>query len=495
MDMTQAAREGATSAPLAGAPHLVIVGAGITGLSAAWYAHRAAARANLPLRVSVLEAADRCGGKLRTDVVTGYGDAAFRLEASADGFLTRKPWALALARELGLDDAILYSEREAAPTRVWHDGRLIPLPEGLALLPPTRLAPLLRSPLFSTAGKARVLLELALPARPPRDDESLASFVRRRFGAEMLDRVAVPLMAGVYNARPERMSLRATFPQFAAMERSAGSVTRGARRAAASAPPAPGTAPLAPFFSFVGGAQTLVDTLANRLAGAVRTGTAAAAVAAAPAGGFHVRLRDGSALAADAVIVATPAGAAADLLRGAAPAAAALLDGIRYEGIGALYLGYRQRDVPRDLAGYGVLIPARERHHLDGITWTSSKWRERAPEDQALLRVFFGGPYTRESLALDDERLIPLVTRELAGMLGIVAPPVLWRVYRWPDGYPQYDVGHLDRLDALARALPRGVAVAGSAYRGVGVPDCVRQGEQAANDVLEQVLARPRRAG
>ncbi|HEV2235389.1 MAG TPA: protoporphyrinogen oxidase [Ktedonobacterales bacterium] len=492
MDMTHAASERDASALSASAPHLVIVGAGITGLSAAWYARHAAARAGLPLRVSVLEASGRCGGKLRTDEVTGFGAVPFRLEASADGFLTRKPWALALARELGLEDEVLYSARETAQTRVWHDRRLIPLPQGLSLLPPTRLGPFLRSPLFSPAGKARALLELALPARPPHDDESLASFVRRRFGAEMLDRVAVPLLAGVYNARPERMSLRATFPQFAAMERADGSVTRGARRAAKSAPAASGAAP---FFSFVGGAQTLVDALVDRLAGDVRTASAATAVEPAPAGGFHVRLGEASTLVADAVILATPANVAADLLRQTAPEAAALLSGIRYEGIGALYLGYRQRDVPRDLTGYGVLIPPGERNHLDGITWTSSKWRERAPEGHVLLRVFFGGPFTRDSLALEDERLVPLVTRELAGMLGIVAPPVLRRAYRWLDGYPQYDVGHLDRLDALTRALPRGLAVAGSAYRGVGVPDCVRQGEQAANDVLEQVLSRPRRAG
>jgi oxygen-dependent protoporphyrinogen oxidase len=495
MDITQFAHEGASGAPSAVGPHLVIVGGGITGLSAAWYARHAAARAGLPLRVTVLEASNRCGGKLWTDEVPGFGAAPFRMEASADGFLVRKPWALTLARQLGLDGEIQFSERATAPTRVWHNGRLIPLPDGLSLLPPTKFAPFLRSPLFSTGGKARALLEMALPARPPLADESLASFVRRRFGSEMLDRVAVPLMAGVYNARPEFQSLRATFPQFAEMERSAGSVIRGARKASAARAPAQDTEPASPFFSFVRGARTLVEALASRLADDVRLGAVVTAVDAVPDSGFLVRLRDGATLRADAVIVATPASAAAELLRHSAPDAATLLAGIRYEGIGALYLAYRQSDVPQALAGYGVLIPARERRSIDGITWTSSKWRECAPQGFVLLRTYFGGPYTRASLTLDDERLVPLVMRELAGMLGIVAPPVMQRTYRWMDGYPQYDVGHLDRIDAVARSLPHGLAVAGSSYRGVGVPDCVRQGEQAAGEVLEYVLARLPGAG
>jgi protoporphyrinogen/coproporphyrinogen III oxidase len=491
MNTAHAEGESAAAPRQPAAPHLVVIGAGISGLSAAWFARQAAERAGMRLRLTVLEAADRCGGKLWTDEISGFGATPFRMEASADGFLVRKPWALALARQLSLDDEILYSRPETANTRVWHAGALTRLPAGLTLLPPTRLTPFLRSPLFSVRGKLRVLLELALPAAPPAGDESLADFVRRRFGTEMLDRVAVPLMAGVYNARPERLSLRATFPQFAEWERVHGSVIRGARAASSL----PSARPATPFFSFVGGARTLVEALSARLADAVRLRAAASAVEPAPGGGYLVRLGGEAPLAADAVIVATPATVAVDLLRRSAPDAAVLLRTIRYEGIGALYLGYREQDLPQALAGYGVLIPAGERKHVDGITWTSSKWRERAPDGFALLRVFFGGPFTRDSLALDDERLVPLVTRELAGMLGITAPPVMHRSYRWVDGYPQYDVGHLDRVKTLMQSLPAGLAVAGNAYRGVGVPDCVRQGEQAAERVVGALLADLRQAG
>jgi oxygen-dependent protoporphyrinogen oxidase len=494
MSITHGADSGAASGATE-PPHLVVIGGGISGLSAAWYCRQAAARKGRPLRVTVLEAGDRCGGKLWTDEVSGFGATPFRLEASADGFLTRKPWALALARQLGLESEILYSRSETASTRVWHEGSLVPLPQGLSLLPPTRLTPFLRSPLFTARGKVRTLLEMALPAHPPLGDESLASFVRRRFGGEMLDRVAVPLMAGVYNARPERLSLHAAFPQFAEWESVHGSVIRGARRASARQAPERDAASPAPFFSFAGGARRLVEALASCLADGVRLTAAATAVENAQGGGYIVRLRSGEAIPANAVLVTTPASEAARLLRHTAPDAAALLGAIGYEGIGALYLGYCERDVPQALAGYGVLIPAGERRHIDGITWTSSKWYERAPEGYVLLRAFFGGPYTRESLALEDERLIPLVTRELERMLGITAAPVMHRAYRWAEGYPQYDLGHLDRVEALARALPGGLGVTGNAYRGVGVPDCVHQAEQAAELLVGHLLAREVAAG
>jgi oxygen-dependent protoporphyrinogen oxidase len=494
MRITHTTNDDAQGAPLELSSHLVVVGGGISGLSAAWYAHEAAARAAMPLRVTVLEATDRCGGKLWTDEVAGFGATPFRLEAGADGFLVRKPWALDLARQLGLERAILYSSRESATTRVWHDGALTPLPAGLSLLPPTRLAPFLRSPLFTARGKLRTLLELMLPPQAPPGDESLGSFVTRRFGREMLDRVAVPLMAGVYNARPERLSMRATFPQFTEWERVHGSVIRGARRASAMPAPTRDDVPPAPFFSFVGGARTLVEALASRLAGHVRLGAVATAVEPSP-GGYTIRLHNDVPLAADVVLLATPAGVTAMLLRDAIPDAAALLGAIRHEGIGVLHLGYRERDLPQALTGYGVLIPAGERRYIDGLTWTSSKWQSRAPEGYVLLRVFFGGPYTQESLALDDERLVPLVTRELRHMLGITAPPVMQCAYRWADGYPQYDVGHLDRVDALERVLPVGLAVTGNAYRGVGVPDCVHQSQQAAERLMRHLLARSPRAG
>jgi oxygen-dependent protoporphyrinogen oxidase len=469
---------------------VVILGGGITGLSAAWTLQRASAREGLPITYTLVEQSDRWGGKIRSERVERDGDpAAWVLEAGPDGLLTRKPWALALARALKLDERFLFVGRENARTFVLRRGRPEPLPAGLQLLAPTEWPPFLRSPLFSPWGKLRVALEPLLPPRRSAADESLAAFVRRRLGSEALERVAEPLMAGVFNVEAERQSILATFPQFLTLEREHGSVIRGLRAASQKQPPSSSPPPPA-FLSFDTGNQVLVDALVAHLTGTLRLHTAARAIAHGDDGRYIVHLDDGATLAADAVILATPASVSAMLTCDLAPQAAALLAGIRYAGIGAIYLAYRRDDIPRPLIGAGVVIPASEGRRIDGITWMSSKWSHRAPEGYALIRVFFGGPHTRGMLDVDDARLTVIVREELADILGIRAAPLFTRSFRWPDGYPQYDVGHLERVAAIEAALPAGVVVAGSSYRGVGVPDCVHQGEQAAEQVIEKLTSR-----
>jgi protoporphyrinogen/coproporphyrinogen III oxidase len=463
--------------------HVAIVGGGIAGLSAAWYLQQEAARQHLSVTYTVLERSDRWGGKILTEQIESGGGAPFILEAGPDALLTRKPWALALARELGLADRLLFTNQEHSHTFVLHHGRPVPLPEGTYLLVPTRLLPFLRSPLFSAWGKARIGLEPLIPPRRSAADESLADFVRRRLGAQALDKLAEPLMAGIYNAAPEQQSILATFPQLAAWEREHGSVMRGLRAATRKRAPETETTP--PFFSFDTGTQTLVQALVTQLRGNLRLHANALRIERPAGGAFDVLLEDDRRLSADAVIVATPASAAATLLRAAAPDVAEALQSIRTASIGATYLGFRRADVPHPLDGFGVVIPSSERRRIDGMTWTSSKWRQRAPADHVLLRVYFGGPQTRDMMAPNDETLLPIIRSEVATMLGIHAPPLFHRTYRWPDGYPQYDVGHLERVDAIEIALPAGLYVAGSPYRGVGVPDCVRQGQTAALRVVE----------
>ncbi|HEX6542826.1 MAG TPA: protoporphyrinogen oxidase [Ktedonobacterales bacterium] len=468
----------------ASSPHIAILGGGIAGLSAAWYLQQAFAGENLPASYTVIERDGQWGGKVRSERVERAGKPAWVLEAGPDGLLTRKPWALALARALKLDDNFIFVNRENSRTFVLRRGRPVPLPAGLQLLAPTRWLPFLRSPLFTPWGKLRIALDLLLPARRSTADESLASFVRRRFGNEALQRLADPLMAGVFNAEPERQSILATFPQFAALERSHGSVIRGLRAASRGQPPA--TTPQTPaFLSFENGNQALVDALIARLTGTLYLNTAARSITRTDDGGYTIALEDGRSLAADAVVLATPASVSAALVGEVAPEAAALLDSIRYAGIGAIYLAYRRADIPHPLNGTGVVIPSSEGRPIDGITWVSSKWEHRAPAEHALVRVFFGGPHTREMLSLDDERLTAIVRGELADILGARAEPLFTRIFRWPDGYPQYDIGHLERVAAIEAALPEGLVVAGSSYRGVGVPDCIHQGEMAATQVTE----------
>lgn len=469
-------------------PHVVIIGGGITGLSAAWHLQQASARAGLPITFTLIESSDRWGGKIRSEQVQRDGDpTAWVLEAGPDGLLTRKPWALNLARALKLDEQFLFVNRENSRTFVLRRGRPEPLPTGLQLLAPTQWWPFLRSPLFSPWGKLRVALDLLLPPRRATTDESLASFVRRRFGNEALHRLADPLMAGVFNAEPERQSILATFPQFAALEKIYGSVIRGLRAASRKQPPSEMPA----FLSFKTGNQALADALVAQLTGTLRLNTEARRIARGADGGYTLHLADGASLAADGVILTTPASVSASLTRELAPEAASLLDGIRYAGIGAIFLAYRRHDIPHPLTGTGVVIPTSEGRRIDGITWVSSKWSHRAPPGHALVRVFFGGPHTRAMMRLDDEQLAAIVRDELDAILGIRAAPLFSRSFRWPEGYPQYDVGHLERVAAIEAALPADMIVAGSAYRGVGVPDCIHQGELAAMRIIETVKNTP----
>jgi protoporphyrinogen/coproporphyrinogen III oxidase len=475
-----------TSNPVRGeshSRHVVIVGGGIAGLSAAWYLQREAQRNRLALSYTLLEGSARWGGKIVTEQVEGFGGAPFVIEGGPDAFLTRKPAALTLARELGLENRILGVNRQNRGTFVLSGGELTPLPDGLSLLVPTKLRPFLRSPLFSPLGKLRMLLEVFVPPKRDDEDETLAGFVRRRLGAEALDKLAEPLLAGIYNSDTEHQSILATFPQFPALEKKYGSLIRGTR-AAKQEQPAKTDDSMPAFISFETGTHELVDALVPQLTGDLRLNASVQSIEQGRSGGFSVTLDDGTRINADAVILATPAKAAAWLTKAIAPDAAKLLSEIRYASIGALTVGFRREDVRHPMDGYGVVIPSSEGRRIDGMTWTSSKWDKRAPEGYALMRVFFGGPHTRDMMALDDTALLDVINGELRDLMGITAKPLFTHVRRWQDAYPQYDLGHLDRVAAIEALLPAGIYVTGSSYRGIGVPDCIKQGQATAQHAV-----------
>lgn len=460
----------------AGDKPVVIVGGGISGLTAAWRLKCA------KMSFVVLESSDRWGGKIRTEQIDGY-----TLEMGADAFLLRKPWARRLASELDLDDRVQLVNRPPVSTYVLHRGRPVPLPDGLALLVPSKWRPFLLSPLFTPWGKARVALEQWLPPRQSRSDETLARFITRRFGREMLDKVAEPMLAGVFNGEAERQSMLATFPQFPALEREHGSLIRGirAKRAEGDLSSAP------PFFSFRTGAREIVNALVKRLADStvptMRLNTAIARITRNDDGDFSVALRSGKAIDASAAVLTTGANIAATIIADLAPLAARTLGEIRYTGIGSAYVAYRRKDVPHSLDGYGLVIPSRARRQIDGMTWASTKWTDRAPDDDVLIRIFFGGPHTRSMIAASNEDLRRIVLTELKSILHIRAEPLLWHVHRWHDAYPQYDLGHLERVSRIHQELPPGVVVAGNAYGGIGVPDCIRQAGEAAQKIIRHL--------
>jgi oxygen-dependent protoporphyrinogen oxidase len=464
---------------------LAVIGGGVAGLAAAHHALEVARERGLPLELVLVEARDRLGGTIETERTDG-----FLVEAGPDSFLSEKPWALALCRRLGVEERLVRTDDRFRQTFVWHRGRLHPLPEGFQLLAPTRFGPFLRSRLFSWPGKARMALDLVKPRRPAGADESLGAFVRRRLGREALERVAQPLVAGIYTADPDELSLAATMPRFLELERAHRSVILAMWRAARAAPMA-GTsgARWSLFVTFAGGMGELVETIAGRLPpGAVALKQRVTGLERAGAR-WRIGTDDGALAEADGVIVATEAHAAARLLRYVDPRVSTLLEGIAYASSVTVSLGYRRADVPHPLDGFGFVVPRTEDRALLACTFSSVKYPGRAPDGFVLMRGFLGGALGPDVLKRDDADLVTRARAELRAALGVTAEPVLARLRRHPVSMPQYQVGHLARIDALEHRLAglSGLALAGAGYRGVGIADCVRSGETAA----ERLLARP----
>jgi oxygen-dependent protoporphyrinogen oxidase len=468
---------------------VAVVGGGISGLAAAHHLLELAAgpvpldtSASDLLDVQVFEAAPRAGGIIRT-----VREGALVLEEGPDSFITDKPEALALVRRLGLDAQVQGTRPAFRQSFVVRGGRLVPTPAGFQLLAPSRLGPVFASPLFSPLGKLRIALERFIPARRADTgdyDESLASFVTRRLGREALERIAQPMVGGIYGADPAELSLAATFPRFLALEREFGSVTRGLAQTRSAAGDASG-ARYGLFASLEGGLGTLVDALLARLPeGALRSGTEVTALAPLPGGGWSVRAND-TEQRFDAVVLALPAAAAGAIARGFDPALGGALGAFTAGSSVTLSLAYRAAAIADPLVGAGFVVPSGESAALDGViggSFTHRKFERRAPEDTALVRLFFG----EDALTLADEDLARRGHDALARLVRATEPPRARHVARWPQGMPHYRVGHKGRVDAAFEAARRhrGLALAGNSYTGVGIPDCVRSGESAARDAF-----------
>ncbi len=472
---------------------IVIIGGGIAGLSSAYTLQEHAAGAGLPLACTIIEADRYWGGKILTRRV---GD--WIIESGPDSFLSQKPWGLELCNKLGLADQLINTNESAKKAFVYSRGRMRALPEGLVMIVPSKLGPFLRSGLLSWPGMIRMGLDLFLPARRSSEDESLAGFFRRRLGREAFERFLEPLMAGIYAGDAERMSLGATFPRFIELEQQYGSIIRGIlgernKRQAGSRPSAPSRTM---FVSLREGLSDLVNALVARVqAGGVsmRLGERVDIVRlGSPRAGrrrYEVVVDSGSVLPADAVILAAPAYAAADLVRGLSTEVADLLAEIPYASTATVSLAYDRANVASAVAGFGFVVPRVERRHLRAATWTSVKWNYRAPPSQALIRCYLGGMGLDQTLDRDDGSLVQLVREELQTIAGVSAAPIHAEVHRWPRGMPQYHLGHQERLRHIEAALGEhpGLYLTGAAYRGIGVPDCIRDGTETADRVLNEL--------
>jgi oxygen-dependent protoporphyrinogen oxidase len=468
--------------------HVVIVGGGITGLSAAFFTERAAAARGVSVRVTLLEAGDRLGGKVQTRHRDG-----FVLEAGPDAFVAHKPAALALVTALGLKSRLLGSNDASRGIAFVRLGRPVALPRGMEMLAPAATRTLLTSPLLSWRGKLRLLGERFVPRRTNEEDESVGAFVRRRCGTEVLERIAEPLLSSLHVGDVDRMSLHAACPRLAELEQRFGSLTRAAqgRSQARSLAHAQQVPEQAGFFTLDDGMATLVEALAARLAPEARkTRCPVQSVSQRAGGGFRVATTDGD-LEADAVVLALPAPATARVLRQSMPVAAAGLGALRTASVAVVSLGFAQADVKVDhgsgIGGFGFFAPRSEGLSLLGGTWSSIKFDHRAPPGRFLARLFVGGAHGEHWLEADDASLIARAQRDLQVISQIRARPALAHVDRWHAGYPQYDLGHGDRIQRIEASCPAGLVLAGSAFHGVGVPDCIASGERAAGAAIQHL--------
>jgi oxygen-dependent protoporphyrinogen oxidase len=451
---------------------VVVVGGGIAGLSAGYELHRRG------VRFAILERASRAGGVIFSDESDG-----FTIDAGPDSLLTQKPEAIRLCQELGLGSRLV-STKPPRLAYVQRNGRLHPLPAASVLGIPTVFGPFLKTHLFSAAGKLRMGAELFVPPRREDGDESIGSFIERRFGREATTYLAEPLMAGIHAGDVHRLSIHSLFPRFVQAERAHGSLLRTFRRQARAPAHADGA-----FRSLPGGLSEMVRALVGTLpAGAICLNATVTNVRAT-GGSFRVESAAGTTLEARAIVFATPAYVTSELVRELDAELASLCGEVRYASTATIALGFTRDAVAHPLEGSGFVVPRVERSGILAASWLSSKWPHRAPDDRVLLRTFVGGARDPWALSDSDDELIGRSLRALRPLLGIRGEPLLARVYRFDRANAQHEVGHLARLAAIERALARhaGIFVTGSGFRGTGIPDCVADGRATAARVARHL--------
>ncbi|MGG6314342.1 protoporphyrinogen oxidase [Paenibacillus macerans] len=455
---------------------VVVIGGGLTGLSAAFYIRKFYRGQGILPQITLLEKSGALGGKIET-----LEKDDFVIEKGPDSFLARKTAMTDLAKELGLEQELVSMNPDAKKTYIVSGGKLHPMPSGLVLGIPTELGPFLRSGLVSWGGKARAMLDLVMPARQSEEDESLGAFIERRLGAEVLENVTEPLLAGIYAGDTYKLSLQSTFPQFGEVERAYGSLIKGMMTGKKPVETHTGTKRSA-FLTFRRGLQTLVDGLIGSLSDVNRRlDSEVAEIRRSGPEAYEVVLTSGESLAADDVIVTVPAFAAADLLRPHVDVSA--LDAINYVSVANVVMAFDCKDVTGLFDGSGFLVPRKEGLNITACTWTGIKWLHTSPDDKMLLRCYVGRSGDEENVFLPDEELAELVLKDLKQLMNVTARPLFTEITRLPKSMPQYPVGHLEHIaglnERLEASLP-GVYATGAAFYGVGLPDCIKQAKELA---------------
>lgn len=476
-------------------PSIVVIGGGLTGLAAAHRLQELAQQDARTIRVVLIEASGRLGGLVGTIRIDGE-----LVETGADSFITNKPWGVDLCRRLGIEDQLIQMDRQHAGLYVLRAGRPQPVPEGFSLLSPGKRWPVLKSPLFSVSGKLRILMEPLVPARRSAEDESLADFARRRLGNECFERLVQPLVGGIYTSDPERLSMQATLKRFADAEERFGSLARGMPKISSAAlEPSTTGVRYGLFTTPRDGISTLVDKLAERVSSGaeIRLESPVKAIARSPsaragaAGGWTVHLADEAAVNCEGLIVATGAQSSSQLLSAAAPDLATALGEIEHASSAIVVSSHAESDFEHLLDAYGLIIPHCEGRRILAVSFASRKFAGRVEPGRVLTRTFVGGALQPELLEQPDAQIEALVQAELQELLGLHAAPKWMRVCRYPRAMPQYHVGHCERvrrLRELEQELPA-LRLAGNAFDGVGIPDVIHSGEQAAESIWSTLPA------
>ncbi len=464
---------------------VAVVGAGITGLAAAHRLIELAGETGLALDLTVFEASDRVGGVIETRTI---GD--FLVETGPDSFITNKPWALDLCQRLGLDEQLIPTNETFRRSLVLRRGKPVAVPEGFMLLAPAKIWPVLKSPIFSPFGKLRLAMEYFVPRRTETNDESLASFVRRRFGREVLDRIVQPMIGGIYTSDPEKLSLKATMPRFLAMEAEYRSLIRATKREAAKTEKQSSGARYGLFLTLASGLSNLTETLESRItkSAKIQLNSKVTKVCQTEEG-FDVTVENDkqSSRHFDGLIIALPAYRAADLLLNVNRQLADDLNSIEFASSAIVVTGHKLKDVRHPLDAFGLVVPAIENRQILAVSFPSRKFEGRAPDDSIQMRTFIGGAMQPELFDKSDDELAQITKNELTEIFGVTAPPEFASVCKHKKAMPQFHLGHVDRVERIQQQVStiNGLSFAGNALHGVGIPDCIHSGESAAEDLYK----------
>lgn len=433
----------------------------------------------------IFEKNPQSGGKILTEYIDN-----FVIEAGPDSYLPEKYWSVQLIKKVGLEREMLCTNDEFKGTYIYSKGKLHPLPEGVMLMVPTMIMPLLKSTLISWPGKIRMGLELFIPPKKDDSDESLAQFVTRRLGRECLDKIAEPLVAGIHTSNPDNMSVLATFPRFVEMEKKYGSLIKGMLTVLKNMPSKgdPSKPKMTYFMSLKKGMQELPEACINFIGkDKVKNSKEVKEVNKTP-NGYRLLFDDGSFEDFDEVVFATPSYVTKELVKSFDSELSNLLSQIDWSSSATISIAFRKSELRTKLPGFGFIVPRIENRKINAVTWSSIKWSYRAPDDCILIRCFVGGGHHEELVDFDDEGLKKIVLTELKEIANLEIKPLFTKIYRWYKGMPKYTVGHLERIAKIFEKAKthKGLYLIGCSYRGIGIGDCVKSGFDTAEEILNK---------